>query len=201
VITLSMMMVIVLRMILAEVVIPTPAMNATELLKVNWMTMVRFSVPIANITSTVMVIVNHKTEVTVIHVMDLIQTAQLVIMNCMKTAMKTMMEIMSLNTVAAIAHTHLTAMEIARRTLVQIVMNLALNAVNQQNVIMVHNVNMNVKGNVCSVIAMMMMMMYRIVQIVEMIKMLKDQIVMVIIGANTRIVIAVIISLDERNEV
>jgi len=30
---------------------------------------------------------------------------------------------------------------------------------------------------------------------------LKDQIVMVIIGANTRIVIAVIISLDERNEV
>jgi len=148
-----------------------------------------------------MVIVNHKTEVTVIHVMDLIQTAQLVIMNCMKTAMKTMMEIMSLNTVAAIAHTHLTAMEIARRTLVQIVMNLALNAVNQQNVIMVHNVNMNVKGNVCSVIAMMMMMMYRIVQIVEMIKMLKDQIVMVIIGANTRIVIAVIISLDERNEV
>ena len=127
------------------------------------MTVVRFSVPIATIILTVAETANQKTEVIAIHAMGPIPIVRHVARNSTKMAMKMMMEIMYLNTVAAIAHTHLTAMEIARRILVRIVMNLALDAVNQQNVIMVHNVNMKIKGNVCSVIAMMIM--YRIARI------------------------------------
>jgi hypothetical protein len=109
-ITLSMMMEIVWKQILVFHATPLLATHANEMLRESWIRMVKLNVPIANITSTVMVIVNHKTEVTVIHVMDLIQTAQLVIMNCMKTAMKTMTEITFIDTVAMIAHTLLTAM-------------------------------------------------------------------------------------------
>ena len=64
------------------------------------------------------------------------------------------------------------------------------------SVITVLTVHIEQKVSVTFAIAIIRMSDFLIVQIVEMIKMLKDQIVMVIIGANTVIVIAVIISLD-----
>ena len=206
-----MMMVIVLRMILAEVVIPTPAMNATELLKVNWMTMVRFSVPIANITSTVMVIVNHKTEVTVIHVMDLIQTAQHVMrkptkMATMKRMMITTMMIENIyfNILAAIALTPLILMVIAGIPWMGLAAIVELNVLHviQRNVEMVLTVRTGRTTNAVSAIVTMILF-HRTVRVVDTLTMWKDQMRMVNSGATMNHVIQTIISLHhiDRNEV
>jgi len=154
-----------------EVVTPIPVIHATELLKVNLMTATRFNAHIAIIILTVTVLVYHKTEVIVIPAMVPYLNAQhaAIMTTFTKMVMRTMMEIMSLITVAVSALILLILMAIVKPTPAVIVENLARIVVKMRNATTVRNAPISATINAIFVIAMMTI--YPIAQIAVITKM------------------------------